>query len=198
MDILNKLFTSDYGEARVRIMRFFLSNSKSVFELKEIVSKLKLKPEIAKKEINSLLSISFLEKESLRPSKNLVYKMNLNFEYFDSVYNLLFDFVHMDKKNIFERFKKIGRLKLFLFAGVFVGDNESLADVLIVSDNLKTKELEKVLAEMNINFGRVLKYLIMDIDEYNYRRQMCDRTLNIVLDGQRIDWLNKIQVASYK
>jgi len=187
MEILGKLFSGNNGEARVKIMRFFLSNMESGFESKEVAEKLKLKSDVARKEIASLITATFLEKESVKNSKNLFYKVNNNFEYFSTLYNFLFDYENMNKKIIFEKFKKIGRIKLFVFAGVFVGEAESPVDILIVSDNLKQKELDKTLNEMRIIFGRELKYLIMDIDEYNYRHKMFDKILHIVLEGTRMD-----------
>jgi hypothetical protein len=192
MEILGKLFSGNNGEARVKIMRFFLSNLDVSFESKEVAERLKLKPEIVRKEIAALINVSLLEKESVKNSKNLFYKVNNNFEYLVALYNLLFDFENMNKANIFEKFKKIGRIKLFVFAGVFVGEVEGLVDILIVSDNLKQKELDKTLNEMRISLGRELKYLVMDIDEYNYRHKMFDKTLHIVLEGTRIDWVSKI------
>jgi hypothetical protein len=188
MEILGKLFSGNNGEARVKIMRFFLSNLESSFESKEVAEKLKLKSDVTRKEIGVLAGIEFLIKDNKnKNSKNVFYKINKDFNYISSLYNFLFDYENMNKKIIFEKFKKIGRIKLFVFAGVFVGEAESPVDILIVSDNLKQKELDKTLNEMRIIFGRELKYLIMDIDEYNYRHKMFDKILHIVLEGTRMD-----------
>jgi len=192
MEISGKLFNSLNGEARVKILRFLYSNLDNSFTVKTLAENLKLKSEIVKKEIQSLFLLNLLQKDSKnKNSTNLLYKINQDFPYFESLKNLLFDFQNMNQKNIFERFKKIGRFYLFIFSGVFVGEDDGPVDILIVFDLVKTKELDKVLAEIKIDLGRDLKYLIMNLDEYNYRQKMFDRTLRMTMDGNRIDWVNK-------
>lgn len=194
METISKLFESTKGDIRIKILRFFLSNMDTSFESKKVAENLKLESDIVRKEINVLLSINFLNKENNRNNKNLSYKINKNFPFILSLYNLLFDFKNFDKKQFVEKFKKIGKIKLFVFAGVFLDQNDSLIDILIVCENLKQKEVDKVLNEIRINFGRDLKYLIMDIDEYKYRYKMFDKVLHEVLNGNRIEFINKIQM----
>ena len=193
MEITGKLFHSLNGEARVKILRLFYSNLDNSFTVKTLAENLKLKPEIVKKEIQSLFLLNLLQRDLKNKNhKNLLYKINPDFSYFVSLKNLLFDFQNMNKKNIFERFKKIGRFYLFIFAGVFVQESQGPVDILIVFDLIKTNKLEKVLAEIKIDLGMDLKYLIMNLDEYNYRQKMFDKTLRMTMDGNRFDWINKL------
>lgn len=191
MDPLVKIFQAGNGDIRLRILRFFLANPKDSFKLDDIEFNTKVKKAYLRKDLNVLLGTNFLEK-SLENKNTSVYKLNPNFKYNQSLSELVFDFQSLDKEMILKRFKKIGRLKLFSFTGVFIADNNTELDLLVVGDNLKPKEITKVINEMNALFASQLRILVMDLEEFDYRKKMFDRFLHIVLDSERITLIDKI------
>lgn len=191
MDPLVKIFQSGNGEVRLRILRFFLVNKKEAFKLDDIEFNIKSKREAIKKDLLILNNIGFLDRY-IDNKNNSSYKLNINFKYINALENLVFDFKSLDKEAILNRFKKIGRIKLFSFTGIFIDDNDIDLDILVIGDVLKQKEITKVLAEMNASFAGKLRILIMDIEEFDYRKKMFDRFLHLVLDSDRITLIDKI------
>jgi hypothetical protein len=196
------------GQDRVKLMRLFLHNQELTLTPKEIIEKTKSKSDVIRKEINTLLAIGFLEKKktksystvgSGKKAKQVVkesfsFKLNETFAHNQALRDLLFDFESVDKKDLASRFKAVGRIKLFLVSGIFVGDKDSRVDVLIVGEALKREKGDKVFENLAAEFGRDVAYAIMDLEEFEYRFKMYDKFIRDILDMPHekvIDKINK-------
>lgn len=191
MDALIKIFQATNGDIRLRLIRFFLANPKANFKLDDIEFNTKVRRSYLKKDLTLLTNAGFLDK-GLENKNTSIYKLNHNFPYNSTLYDLVFDFQSLDKSAILSRFKKIGRIKLFSFTGVFIDDQDVDLDILVVGDNLKAKEVSKVLNEMDALFASKLRILVIDLEEFDYRKKMFDRFLHIVLDSERITLIDKV------
>jgi hypothetical protein len=196
------------GQDRVKLMRLFLHNQELTLTPKEIIEKTKSKSDVIRKEINTLLAIGFLEKKKTKSystvglgkkAKQVVkesfsFKLNETFAHNQALRDLLFDFESVDKKDLASRFKAVGRIKLFLVSGIFVGDKDSRVDVLIVGEALKREKGDKVFENLAAEFGRDVAYAIMDLEEFEYRFKMYDKFIRDILDMPHekvIDKINK-------
>ncbi len=186
MDLLIRLLG---GAEKVKIMRFFLHHEDVTISLHDIALKTKSKSTIVRKELTALSSIGFIEKKRARTvvttgsGKKVSskvkevngYKLNTLFPHNQALKDLLFDFNVLDKRELAYRFKIIGRIKLFIMAGVFIGDEKSRVDILIVGEAIKRPKAEKVLEMLSAELGRDVIYSIMDVEEYEYRYKMYDK-----------------------
>lgn len=193
MDLLAKLLG---GVDRVKIMRLFLHQENTVFSLHDISEKTKSKNDVLKKEITSLTSLGFLEKkksktyslsgvgkkESSTLKEITGFSLNQNFPHNEALKELLFDFQSLDKKELASRFKLVGRIKLFVVAGVFIGDSKSRVDLLLVGDSVNRLKAEKIFEVLSAEMGRDIVYAIMDVEEYEYRYKMYDKFLREIMD----------------
>ena len=184
------------GAERVKIMRFFLHREDVVVSLHDIVEKTKSKSIIARKEITTLCAIGFIEKKKTRTVVMVTtgkktsskikeisgYTLNTKFPHNKALKELLFDFHLLDKRELAARFKIIGRIKLFLVAGIFIGDEKSRVDVFIVCEALKRPKAEKIMEGLSAEIGRDVVYSIMDVEEYEYRYKMYDKFVRDILE----------------
>jgi DNA-binding MarR family transcriptional regulator len=193
MELLARLLG---GVERVKIMRFFLHHEDIILSLSEVSDKTKSKSALVRKELTALTTTGFIEKKK---SKMVIttgagkkvyskvkeisgYKLNTNFPHNQALKELLFDFQSLDKKELVARFKLIGRIKLFVLSGVFIGDTKSRVDILIVGEGIKRQKAEKVLESLSAELGREVVYSIMDVEEYEYRYKMYDKFLRDIID----------------
>ena len=51
----------------------------------------------------------------------------------------MFDFKNANTDVLYDRFKAIGRTKLFIVSGVFLGEDKSRADIMYVGEGIKKK-----------------------------------------------------------
>lgn len=193
MELLTRLLG---GAERVKIMRFFLHHEDVIVSLHDISEKTKSKAAIARKELTTLSSIGFLEKKKTRvvttagkgskassKVKEIIgFKLNTEFPHNQALKDLLFDFQLLDKRELANRFKVIGRIKLFVVSGVFIADEKSRVDVLIVGEAVKRPKAEKIFEALSAELGREVIYSIMDVEEYEYRYKMYDRFVRDIVD----------------
>jgi hypothetical protein len=201
MELLARLLG---GVDRVKIMRLFLHNEDTVLSLRTISEKTKSKSIIVRKELTALAGIGFIEKKKSKTYatsgkkttskvKEITgFKLNSEFPHNQALKDLLFDFQLLDKKELAIRFKLVGRIKLFIVSGIFIGETKSRVDILIVGDALKRPKVEKVIDMLSAELGRDVIYAIMDVDEYHYRYKMYDKFLRDIIDMSHETIVDKI------
>lgn len=201
METLSKLFG---GQARVRIMRLFLLNNNNNFEIEEVVSRSRVMKNNARKEINVLSSINFIKqktviKEGYRGTKKKVvaWQLNKDFQYLQSLREILIDPTLLLQEDLPERFKQIGKIKLMIVSGVFIGNSKSRADVLIVGDKLKKNVLQQVMKSLEAEIGKELDYVVFDTEEFKYRLNMYDKLVCDIIDLPHEKLIDNGQLSTY-
>lgn len=191
MKELSKLFGS---EARVKLMRLFLLNSGDIMDSQDLAARLRVaRPRVAT-EAKQLQAIGFLKKKSfykdiLRHGKKAKKRsdgwyLNSEFIYNDSLKALLVDEEILNKQELVKRFRRGGKLKLFVVSGFFMKEKtpDGRVDILIVGDNLRKPWLEDSIRKLESEIGKELTYAIFDTQEYIYRFEMYDKLVRDILD----------------
>lgn len=176
MEILGKILGNP---ARVKIMRLFLLNRSKAFSTKEISKRSRVSPEIVRREIKLLSSVGFVKKRKVATSEWLY---NSLFQYGYEFENLLISAGGVNKESILNSFKKVGRVKLLLASGVFIKNDDSRMDLLIVGDKLKRGKIEEGIRKLEAEIGAELVYAIFETKEFIYRLNMYDKLVRDVLD----------------
>lgn len=200
METLAKLFG---GYARIRIMRFFLLNN-GCFEIDEIASHSRISKANVRREINILSNIGFIKskiisKEGNRGSKKkvIVWSLNSTFNYISSIRELLINPDLLLQEDFVSRFKQVGKIKLMVVAGVFIGDDQSRADILIVGDKLKKNIIQQVVKNLEAEIGRELNYVVFDSEEFKYRVEMYDKLVCDIIDLPHKKLIDSGQLSTY-
>lgn len=188
----------------MKIMRLFLLNETSVFTLEDIISRSRVTKANVRKEINSLLAMSFIKskvitKEGYRGAKKKVVTWHLNyaFPYLPSIRDLLVNPDLLLKEDLPARFKPIGKIKLLVVSGVFIGEKESRVDVLIVGDKLKKNLIQQIIKGLEAEIGKELDYVVFDSDEFKYRLDMYDKLVCDIIDLPHEKLLDNGQLSTY-
>lgn len=193
MELLARLLG---GNERVKIMRFFLYHDEKIVTPAELADKTKSKATILRKELTALLAIGFIEKKKGRTIvtvgkgakattkvKEIIgYKLNTQFPHNQALKDLLFDFELLDKRELANRFKPVGRIKFFVVSGVFIGEEKSRVDILLVGESVKKQKAEKIFESLSAELGREVAYSVMDVEEYQYRYKMYDKFVRDIMD----------------
>ncbi len=201
METLAKLFG---GQARVRIMRLFLLNDNNNFEIEDIISRSRVTKGNVRKEINALSGMGFIKskmvtREGSRGAKKKIQTWYLNetFEYLGPIRDLLIDPNLLVESNLANRFRPIGKIKLLITSGVFIGDRESRVDILIVGDKLRKNVLQQVVKGLESEIGKELVYVVFDSEEFKYRLDMYDKLVCDILDLPHDKLIDSGQLSTY-
>lgn len=193
MELLARLLG---GSERVKIMRFFLYHDNAAVSASTVGEKTKSKSTIVRKELSALSAIGFIERKKnrtvtihgkgkkavTRVKETIYYCLNKNFPHNQALKDLLFDFELLDKRELAARFKIVGRIKLFIVSGVFIGQEKSRVDILLVGEAVKRPKAEKIFEALSAELGRDVVYSVMDVEEYEYRYKMYDKFIRDIVD----------------
>jgi hypothetical protein len=189
MQILEKLFGSS---ARVKIIKLFLFGSEESFDVNDISKKTKVTKAQTRKELNNLESIDFIRKKSffkevklrsgLKKKRVNGYILNKEFPYLTHLKNLLINTEPLKHADIGKRIARIGKLKLLAVSGIFIQDDDSRIDLLIVADDVKSRSLKNLISTLEAEVGKELRYAILPSNDFKYRIGVHDRLVRDVFD----------------
>lgn len=192
MKELAKIFGS---EARVKILRLFLLNAEQTIDTAELGKRLRISRTKAAQECKLLYGIDFLKKGSYykeiinrgKKTKKKVdgWHLNPDFLYNASLRGLLVEEEFLNKKELVRRFKKAGKLKLFVVSGIFISrdkESEKRVDMLIVGDSLRKPWIEDNIRKLEAEVGKELSYAVFETQEFIYRYEMYDKLIRDILD----------------
>ena len=203
MDTLNILFG---GVEKVRMLRLFLFNSENSFDIESICEKLKIEKRVAEKEIVVLLKSGLITKEpivkivskkikgKIRENKIKVhgYILNQNFPHLSALRQLLINSQNLNKNDMVKRLSNVGKVKLVLVSGVFMENNESRVDILLVGNNIKKGSLGNIIKTMEAELGREISYAFFETPDFQYRIEMCDKLVRDIVDSPHNVLLNRL------
>lgn len=200
MELLARLLG---GQDRVKIMRYFLHHEDKMVSLNQAAEKTKTKKDSARRELQTLVTLGFILKKKnkfyvsqgkkLKVKEEIAFALNKDFPHNEALKELLFDFQLLDKNELAKRFKGVGRIKLFVVSGLFLGETKSRVDVLIVGEALKKEKAEKLFETLSAELGREVIYALMDVDEYNYRLKMYDKFIRDVFEMNHEAVIDKLK-----
>jgi hypothetical protein len=175
MEILGKILGSP---ARVKIMRLFLLNRGKSFKCAEVVKRSRVNVGTVRKELKLLASLKFIKRRSTPAS----WSLDSSFKYLPEFKNLLVSADTFREQTILDSLKKAGRVKLLVVSGIFIKNEDSRVDLLIVGDKLKRGNIEKGIRKLEAEIGTELTYAMFDTKEFIYRLDMYDKLIRDILD----------------
>ena len=197
MEVLSKLFGS---ADRIKIMRLFILNPGASFQLKAISARSKVNSGRAQSELNLLREAGMLKNKTVyvegsRGRKKAVsaWFLNQGFTFLNPLKQLLFNIEPFKKEEVIKRFRNIGRVKAIIIAGIFIQNEDSRADLLIVGDELRKGTIEKAIKSMEAEIGKELSYGVFETDDFRYRVSVCDKFVRDILDYPHKKILNKLE-----
>ena len=210
--ILQILFES---LVKIRLLRLFLQNPERDFTLQDIEQLAQIKRGSFSRDLHKLIKAGLVKEKSgivhedkkeharngkkpahhnAKPKKSLLYSVNPEFPVFSELYDLVIKSSTASRKKLLAHIKRLGKIRLAILSGIFVNDETSRLDLMIVGDDIKKRSLEKFLAMTESELGKTLRYSVMDTDEFRYRMNMYDRFLRDILERNHEKLINKLNV----
>lgn len=183
--ILEKLFES---RSRVRILRLLLQNTEELFTIAEIGKKTKIRPQTVRGELVKLAGIGLVK------CKSNQYGVNPAFVLLNELRDLVIKSSIASRERLLRGIKRLGRIRLTVLSGIFIHNENSRTDLLIVGDDIQKRRIERFLQNAESELGKSIRYAVMDTDEFKYRLNMYDRFLKDILERPHEKLINKLGV----
>ena len=184
--MIEQLFGS---KTRVKLLQLFYSNTNRSFYVREITRKIDEQINSVRRELANLLSIGIITSNT--SNNKLYYEVDQKYQYYEPL-NTIFGLANKEKsKTVSGKNKKpdnpiysIGNVEVAIFTGIFTKDETPGVDILIVG-NTNPTQLTKFISDLEAQETKEIRYVIMSLDEFNYRRQINDRFVTLVLDSKK-------------
>ena len=191
MEILSKLFGS---ANKVKIMRLFLLNPELILNAKEVASRAKLQTPAASRELKLLSLVGLLLLKKKGSAKT--WQLDPSFPFISPLRSILKNDLISRKKRLVQQFSRCGKIHLIVIAGVFLEDNESRTDLVIVGSHLKRTSIARVVKDLEAEIGKELNYAVLETPDFQYRLNACDKFVRDIFDYPHHIILDKIGVMN--
>ncbi len=197
---LEQLFGS---KTRARLLGLFLQNSDKSFFVRELTRKIDAQLNSVRRELKNLIELGLvLEKEGTKgeaQSKVLAerkkyYVVNTGFLLYNDLRSLFKKVQILLKQNLVQEIQAKGDIDFLVFTGRFVDDKEVPTDILIIG-SIDQKALQKVVSEFETELGYEINYTLMPKEEFLYRRQITDRFLFSILEGEKVVMIDRLHIT---
>jgi predicted transcriptional regulator with HTH domain len=196
--MIEQLFGS---KTRVKLLHLFYSNPNRSFYVREITRKIDEQINSVRRELANLLSIGIISSDT--NNNRLYYEVNQQYEYYLPLLEIFGDrkattsstAIPEDAK--LENLKSLGNVELAFYTGQFTRDESTGIDFLIVGDINQT-QLTKFITDLEKTEGKELRYTVMPLKEFTYRRQINDRFLSTVLAAKHQLLIDKRSLLTKK
>lgn len=205
MNVLENLFGLG---TRVKLIKLFLMNPDSVFDVQEVSERLSISPVVAKKEIHDLQKTGFIrDKSHLKEfkkqkdrtivlSKKRVdgWILDRSFPYLEPLESFISNVNPFKNKETVDRILRTGKIHLLLISGVFIKYEDARVDLLVVGDDIKNHQIENVIKEIEAEIGREIKYVVFDTSEFKYRHSLFDKLVMDIIEFPHEKIINKLGI----
>lgn len=176
---------------KVQVMKLFFRNPEDDFLFKEVRKRLRGNLSAIKREMKKLEKIGLLRTKQISPRKQL-FSINSNFDFFNELKELILKASPVSKGKILKAIRRLGRIRLVLLSGLFMGNNMSRADLLIAGDNINSRKLNTFIKNLEAEVGGEVKCVAMTTEEFNYRYDMYDRFIRDLLNEKCEFLINRL------
>lgn len=185
------IFESLFGSrVRARLIRFFILNPEIEYSSAEVAEKTLLpRPEVSR-EILRLKKMGFVKEASRKRVKT--YQMHPTFAFFPELKSLVSKSNVNIPNQMFQKLRAVGEVKLILVSGLFLNYPKGKADMILVINHAHRAKLQGVIAKLEAEIGRDVRFVLMDSEDLHYRLNMLDRFLIEFLEGPYQEVTNRI------
>jgi len=128
------------------------------------------------------------------PKAERLYSVNKNYELLRELQALVLKASPVETPRFTSDLRKIGKIRLALMSGSFLGVDDARVDLLVVGENIRLSKLFSFIKDRETELGRELRYVILSPDEFSYRYEMFDRFLKDILETPHQKLINTLRI----
>lgn len=187
--MIEQLFGS---KTRVKLLQLFYSNPNRSFYVREITRKIDEQINSVRRELSNLLSIGIITSDNT--NNKLYYEVNQKYEYYRPLQEIFGGGVKpVSRKKVGAEgdevttnadLKSIGHIDLAVYTGQFTRDDSAGVDFLVIGD-VNLNALQKYVDELEKRENKSLRYAVMSLQDFKYRKQIRDRFAVAIMQAKK-------------
>jgi hypothetical protein len=120
--------------------------------------------------------------------------VNKNFILYEEIKALVIKAQVLYEKDFVEKLHRVGKPKLLILTGYFVGEPEKNVDILIVG-RLNKGRLAKLINELEDELNREINYTLLHSNDFQFRRDITDVFLYDILEGNKLVVIDELGMS---
>lgn len=193
---LEQMFGS---KTRARLMALFLQQPEDRFFVRELTRLIDAQLNSVRRELKNLIGLGLIVEIDSKSSKDATrladkkkyYQANTSFILFEDLRSLFQKVQILMKQNLVHEIDEKGDIDYLAFTGRFVDATDIPTDLLIVGQ-VKQTDLQLLIAKFEETVPYEINYTLMPRDEFLDRRQVGDRFLSSILNGEKVVMLDRL------
>jgi len=184
--MIEQLFGS---KTRVKLLQLFYSNPNRSFYVREITRKIDEQINSVRRELSNLLNVGIITSDNT--NNKLYYEVNQAYEYYEPLLTIF----GSGKKGTARKtpaakvtdtddLKALGHVDLAIYTGQFTRDESAGVDLFLVGD-VNMNAVNKFIAELEAKEGKDLRFTVMTVSDFSYRKQIKDRFIAQLLGAKK-------------
>jgi hypothetical protein len=206
--VIEQLFGS---KTRVKLLQLFYGNPNRAFYVREITRKIDEQINSVRRELANLLSIGLISSET--NNNRLYYEVNQTYEHYPALSSIFggkplpagaikgttatAPATKVEDTDDIKEIKALGNVEIAFFSGQFTRDPLAQVDFMVVGDVNQTK-ISKFVEALEAKEGKEIRYTVMPVTEFRYRKQVNDRFLTNVMESKKQILVDKHNEFSIK
>lgn len=190
--MLEHLFGS---KTRVKLLSLFLRHPEEAMFVRELTRRVATQINAVRRELANLVRFGLInevvvEGESedgrKRPGlKRKYYQVNRSFPLLPEITALIVKAQVMLEQQLDKHVLKLGDVRYLAFLGLFLGKSHAPVDIFIVGERIDKRGLDALLADTEEELGVEIRYSLMTLEEFRYRKDITDRFLYAILEAPK-------------
>lgn len=198
--MLEHLFGS---KTRLKLLQVFFYSPDKYFYVRELSRLVGIQLNAVRREIANLEKLGIIyhvPKEQIKEreigtEKSKYYRVRIDSLLYDELKALLSKVKVMEEQEIINEITdKVGDLKMFLLSGVFTSHKDATIDMLLVG-KIKPVTMKRLVKKCEGILRQPLRYTIMTENEYVERKEIGDKFLYNIFEGEHVVVVDKITTS---
>ena len=194
---LEQLFGS---QTRARLLSLFLLHPTDAFFVRELTRRIDAQLNSVRRELKNLLELGLVVErvQTGKAAKSLAdkkkfYLANAESILYHDLRSLFTKVQILLKQNLVEEIVSRGEIEYLAFTGRFINNPDAPTDILIVG-TIDAAELKRIVGEFERELGQEINYTLLPKEEFLYRRQVMDRFIFSITEGEKIVMVNRLKI----
>lgn len=198
--MLEQLFGS---RTRVKLLSLFLRQQQEPLFVREITREIGTQINAVRRELANLVKFGLIteviveeegESKKKRPGlKRKYYKINKDFPLLREISSLVLKAQLLLEHALDKEIIALGDVRFLAFLGIFLGGASAPVDLFIVGD-IDRDKLNALMADTERDLNCEIKYSVMPLEEFRYRKDMTDKFLYAILEANKNIVVDKLHL----
>lgn len=184
-----------FGSAtRLKILRLLIAESGAALYVRELARQIGTNMNAVRRELENLRRLGVLrvrEGVSRDDSKRKYYEANPDCALLPELRALVAKSDLALHAPLAERVAELGPVQYLALTGQFMGTKDAATDLLVVG-MLNRERLARLVRELERELEKPLRYTVFTPKEFKYRRDVTDKFLYSILDGEKAVLIDRV------